>query len=339
MSLPDWARAHGAPLFAATMRTVPADFQVTEELGYAFTGDGEHDFLYVEKTGANTEWVSRQLARFAAIPAKDVGYAGLKDRHAITRQWFSVPRWHAPDWAAFEAEGVDILDVQRHNRKLRRGAHKANRFRIVLRAAGLSGQVDAVEARLRLIRAQGVPNYFGEQRFGRGGQNLRLADDFAAGRRLPRHKRSIAISTMRSFQFNDELHARVADRSWNILLPGDTANLDGTGSVFAVPEVNEELQRRCRELDIHPAGLLAGDGSDGENRQWLAALQKARVEPGTRSLRLRVAEMAWEIGDSELVLSFSLVRGAFATSVLRELAEVSDASRIAGHSQEVPSPG
>lgn len=326
MSLPDWARAHAsvppdgrAPLLVAAIRTTPDDFQVTEELGYEFTGDGEHDFLWIEKTGANTEWVSRQLARFADVPAKDVGYAGLKDRHAVTRQWFSIPRWNAPDWAQLEVEGVRILDVQRHNKKLRRGAHKANHFRIVLRAAGIAEHAFALEQRVQLIHEQGVPNYFGEQRFGRAGNNLLLADAFAAGRRLPRHKRSLAISTIRSFLFNEYLHSRVTDGSWNLLRSGDKANLDGTGSVFDVDELDEELTRRCKEMDIHPAGELAGDGSGGSNQTWIAALGKARVEPGTRSLRLRVANLEHEIDVNSAILSFTLGRGAYATSVLREL--------------------
>ena len=120
-------------MFAAVIRSSPADFDVTEALDFDFSGDGEHDVLYVEKTGANTEWVSRQLATHADVPAKDVGYCGLKDRHAITRQWFSVPRWNAPDWNTLTIEGVSLLDVKRHSRKLRRGAHKANHFRIVFR--------------------------------------------------------------------------------------------------------------------------------------------------------------------------------------------------------------
>ena len=337
MSLPDWARAHGAPLFTAVIRSSPEDFRVTEELGYEFTGDGEHDFLWIEKTGANTEWVSRQLARFAGVQARDVGYAGLKDRHAVTRQWFSVPRWHEPDWIRLEAEGVEVLDVQRHNRKLRRGAHKANRFTIVLRGEEIPKHADALEHRARLIREQGVPNYFGEQRFGRDGNNLALADAFAAGKRLPRHKRSLAISTIRSFVFNETLHARVEGGTWSSLLPGDKANLDGTGSVFDVEAVDAELARRCDEFDIHPAGELVGDGSRCENEKWLAALAKARVEPGSRSLRLRVPDLEWSIADEALSLDFTLVRGSFATSVLRELAQVIDASRTGGRYQAVPS--
>ena len=322
MSLPDWARAFGAPLFRATIRTTPQDFQVTEELGFEFTGDGEHDYLWIEKTGANTEWVARQLARVADVSAKDVGYAGLKDRHAVTRQWFSVPRWNAPDWNVLEVEGVKVLDAQRHNKKLRRGAHKANRFRIVLRENGLHTHAAATDKRVQLIRERGVPNYFGEQRFGRDGNNVSLADAWASGKRLPRHKRSLAISTARSFMFNDYLDSRVRDGTWNTILPGDKANLDGTGSVFDVNDVDEEIERRCNEMDIHPAGELAGDGSTGGNEAWIAALRKARVERGTRRLRLNVVNLSCNIVEDAVELSFALGRGAFATSVLRELANV-----------------
>ena len=319
MTLPDWARAFGPPLFAAAIRTTPEDFQVTEELGWDLSGDGEHDYLWIEKTGANTEWVARQLARHAEVPAQDVGYAGLKDRHAITRQWFSVPRWHSPDWNILDVDGVAVVDVQRSNKKLRRGAHKANTFRIVLRAKDVDGQ--ALASRVQLIREQGVPNYFGEQRFGRGGGNLELADVFAKGKRLPRHKRSIAISTIRSFLFNEALSVRVADGTWNSLLPGDKANLDGTGSVFDVAEVDDELARRCAALDIHPAGELVGDGSVAGPQAWLQALAKARVEPATRSLRLAVRDLTCQLEHDIVVLDFSLGRGAFATSVLREIAD------------------
>lgn len=319
MALPDWARAHGGPLFAAAIRSKPEDFRVVEELGHAFTGDGEHDYLWIEKTGTNTEWLARQLARFADVPAKDLGYAGLKDRHAVTRQWFSVPRWNSPDWGLLDVDGAEILDVQRHNKKLRRGAHQANAFRIVLRGENLAGHAGALDDRVQVIREAGVPNYFGEQRFGREGANLALADVWASGKRLPRHKRSIAISAIRSFVFNESLHARVADGSWNRLLPGDKANLDGTGSVFDVEHVDDELTRRCREMDIHPAGELVGDGSICDNEKWLTALQKARVDPGTRSLRLRVSDLETQVRDDSIEVSFTLGRGAFATTVLREV--------------------
>lgn len=322
MNLPDWARAHGGPLFASTMRSVPEDFQVVEKLGWDFSGDGEHDYLWIEKIGANTEWLARQLARHAGVPAKDVGYAGLKDRHAVTRQWFSVPRWNEPDWSTLEVEGVEILDVQRHAKKLRRGAHRGNAFVIVLRGKNLAAHTEAIEQRVQAIREQGVPNYFGEQRFGRAGTNLRLADEWASGKRMPRHSRSLAISTVRSFLFNEYLDARVRDRTWNVLLAGDTASLDGSGSVFDVEVVDAELEQRCREMDIHPAGELAGEGSVGKPEKWIEALVKGRVKPGTRSLRLRVIDPTVMVLDETVRLTFSLGRGSYATAVLRELSDV-----------------
>jgi len=328
MPLPAWAHAHGSPLLAATIRTTPADFDVTEELGFEFDGNGEHDYLYIQKTGANTDWVGRQLAQFAEVPAKDVGYAGLKDRHAITRQWFSVPRWNAPVWENLDCEGVSVLDSKRHSKKLRRGAHKANRFRIVMRGELPDGP--ALEQRLKGIRDSGVPNYFGPQRFGRNGSNLELANSWAAGKRLPRHKRSIAISSARSYLFNQLLHARVLDSTWNQLQPGDVANLDGTGSIFDVDELDDVLVSRCEQMDIHPAGILWGDGADRStvvkgHDDWLDALSKARVKAAHRSLRLRVDDLQWTVDADSLAIEFRLGRGAFATSVLREFASATDA--------------
>ncbi len=322
MSLPPWAHAYASvpPLFAASIRTTPVDFDVTEELGYEFDGEGEHDYLYVEKTGANTEWVSRQLAGFADVPAKDVGYSGLKDRHAVTRQWFSVPRWNAPHWQNFDVADVSITDVQRHSKKLRRGAHRSNRFCIVLR--GEVPNLAELNERLETIRRHGVPNYYGPQRFGRNGANVELADSWAAGKRLPRHKRSIAISSVRSFLFNEALHRRVLDGTWNKLQAGDLANLDGTGSIFTVGEIDDELIGRCAEMDIHPAAELVGDGSNSDHESWQRALNKARVKPGSRSFRLRVQDLQSEVGEDFVTLTFTLGRGAFATSVLSEIASL-----------------
>jgi len=343
MSLPDWARAYisipldgasippdrnPASLSTATIRSTPSDFEVTEELGYEFDGEGEHDYLYVEKIGTNTEWLSRQLASFAGVPARDVGYSGLKDRNAVTRQWFSVPRWNSPDWDDASVEGATVLDVQRHSKKLRRGAHKANHFKIVLRPNKSGSEPfllvsekgsDPFSERLRLIGEHGVPNYYGEQRFGREGANVRLADDWAAGKRLPRHKRSIAISSARSFLFNEYLHDRVLNGTWDQILPGDIANLDGTSSVFNVDEVDAEIKRRCDEMDLHPAAKLAGEGSMCGHDSWQRAFDKGRVKPGSRSLRLNVRDLSAEVAEDRLELAFTLGRGAFATSVLREI--------------------
>ena len=330
MPLPSWPRAHGAPLFGAIVRTRVSEFDVSENIGVDFSGDGEHDILHIEKTGANTEWVSRQLAGFAGVDSKNIGYCGLKDRHAVTRQWFSVPRWHAPDWGALCIAGVKLLDVQRHSRKLRRGTHKSNRFRIVLRGAIPADA--ALVARLQKLYDDGVPNYFGEQRFGRGGSNIQLADRWSEGARLPRHKRGLAMSAARSYLFNEMLAERVAAMTWNKMLDTDVANLDGSGSIFDVVSVDEEIEQRCQRLDIHPTGLLWGDGADealapAGHEHWLVALRRARAKPMRRSFRLRVQDFQWEIGRDALTLDFTLGRGSFATSVLREIAGVTDAER------------
>lgn len=307
-TLPDWARAYGLPPVTATIRSAPDDFQVTELLDIDFSGDGEHDWLRIEKTGANTAWVAEQLARHAGVSPRDVGYSGLKDRHAVTKQWFSVrrPTGDGTQWAALDVEGVVLLEQHRHQRKLKRGAHRGNAFRLALRGDDMDANRDALAARLEAIATNGVPNYFGEQRFGRDGGNIALGEAVLAGRRVSRSKRSIGLSAIRSLQFNNQLGARVEDGTWNQLLPGDTANLDGSGSVFDVEELTNELTQRCAELDIHPCGVLP-------------ALEAAGVKAAHRPLRMRVDALQWAFDANVLWLEFRLPRGGFATSVLREL--------------------
>ncbi len=333
-ALPDWACAHGAPLFAASIREAPSDFQVVENLGFELSGAGEHDFLWLEKTGANTEWVARQLARHAGVRSADVGYAGMKDRHAITRQWFSVPNRSNPDWASFMADGITVLDVRRHHRKLRRGAHSDNTFRIALRTPRAAAKKALAEERLRRMAARGVPNYFGPQRFGRQGSNLDLARRLFAGARLRRDKRSIAISAARSFLFNEILALRVADGSWERILPGELVNLDGSGSVFRADTIDETIERRAAELDIHPTATLWGSRSEisegaidtlerdatEAHSDLRTGLEHLAVKASSRSLRLRISDLSWHFEDDALWLEFRLPPGAFATSVLREIA-------------------
>ena len=306
--LPDWARAYGPPLVTFTIRGEPSDFVVTELLDIECSGDGEHDWLRIEKTGANTSWVADQLARHAGVPSRDVGYSGLKDRHAVTSQWFSVrrPTGEGTDWRALEVDGVTLLEWRRHQRKLKRGAHRGNAFRIALRGDDIEAYRDPLVERLELVAGNGAPNYFGEQRFGRDGGNIALGEAVIAGRRVSRSKRSIGLSALRALAFNNELSERVEAGSWNRLLPGDTANLDGSGSVFDVDAVTDELEQRCGELDIHPCGTLP-------------ALEAAGVKAAHRPLRMRVAGLQWEFAAGVLWLRFELRKGCFATSVLREL--------------------
>jgi tRNA pseudouridine13 synthase len=261
--LPDWRRAHGSPLFQGLIKQSPEDFKVDELAAFELSDSGEHDWLRIQKVGANTNWVARGLAAHAGVPVRDVGYAGQKDRHALTTQWFSVRRPSAAgtNWDSLDLAGVSILERRRNGRKLKRGAHRGNRFRLVVRNVAIDA--DCLDARLRAIRAAGVPNYFGPQRFGRPGGNLRLAERLFSGERLPGHKRSMAISSARSFLFNEVLSARVDAGTWNRIMAGEPVNLDGSGSFFVPTSIDDELISRLEAFDVHPTGPLWGAGDCG----------------------------------------------------------------------------
>jgi tRNA pseudouridine13 synthase len=228
------AFAHGGPVLDGTMRARPEDFVVEEELGYSASGAGEHVMLAVRKRGRNTQEVARALARFAGVPQVAVGYAGLKDRNALTTQYFTVqlPGRHSPDWSALQDDSLQILASQRHHRKIRRGGLRGNRFRI--RVSGVSGDRDLAEQRLQTMRAAGVPNYFGSQRFGRAGSNLDQVSALFAGegRRASREQRGLLLSAARAFLFNRVVAARVTDTAWGRALEGDVMSLAGSQRQF-----------------------------------------------------------------------------------------------------------
>lgn len=330
--LPDWTRAHARPVLCGKIRQSTSDFVVTEVLGFEPDGNGEHDYLWIEKQNTNTVWLARQLANFAGIAARDVGYAGMKDRHAITRQWFSVrrPGGTPANWSALQVEGADVLQVTRNSRKLRRGAHSGNQFRIIVRSAE-ELRSDLVEQRIKTIRECGVPDYFGEQRFGRDGNNLQLAEALFAGKRLNRDKRSIALSSARAWLFNHVLQRRVESGSWSELQVGDIAGLDGSGSIFTVEEMDDALRARCRAMDLHPTGPLWGKSRDQraeevaivESFPALVAGLEDHTNASRRPLRLVARELQASVESNALILEFYLVRGGFATAVLRELVDYS----------------
>ncbi len=327
--------AHGTPPLAARLRSMPEDFQVEEILGYDADGSGEHALLWVEKRGANTDWVARELAKFAGVPPVAVGYAGLKDRHAVTRQMFSVQLAGKPDpdWSAFPHADVKVLAATRHSRKLKRGALRGNRFVLVLRE--VVGDRAAAERVLDQIAARGVPNYFGEQRFGREGGNVGQAREMFAGRRVDRDKRSILLSAARSHIFNGVLAARVEQGAWDSSLDGEIWSLAGSRSWFGPEPFSEALAERLARADIHPSGPLWGQGeppSQGEagalereiaaaNSDLTAGLAAARMDQERRPLRLLPQSLRWRwLDDDALELSFELPAGAYATVVVRELA-------------------
>ncbi|SEV98547.1 tRNA pseudouridine(13) synthase TruD [Luteibacter sp. 329MFSha] len=327
--------AFGAPPLKGRLRSTPDDFFVEEVSGYEADGTGEHAFLVVEKRGANTEWVARELAKFAGVQAMNVGYAGMKDRHAVTRQVFTVhlPGKADPDWSAFPAEGVTILSSARHSRKIKRGALRGNRFVLVLRE--VEGDRDEAEGRLAAIAARGVPNYFGEQRFGLGGNNVAQAKAMFAGRRVDRDKRSILLSAARSHIFNGVLAERVAAGRWDSPMDGEIWSLEGSRSWFGPEAFDVTLAERLARFDIHPSGPLWGSGDTpaggaaGELERAVAArdedlakgLAGARMDQERRALRLRPRDLAWRwLDNGALEVAFGLPAGAYATTVLREVA-------------------
>lgn len=327
--------AHGAPPLQARLRSTPEDFVVEEILGYDAEGAGEHALLWVEKRGANTDWVARELAKFAGVPPVAVGYAGMKDRHAVTRQTFSVQLAGKPDpdWSTFSHAEVKVLAATRHSRKLKRGALRGNRFVLVLR--DMQGDRSVAEQVLQQIAARGVPNYYGEQRFGREGGNVAQARAMFGGRRVDRDKRSFLLSAARSHIFNSVLAARVERGAWDTPLDGEIWSLAGSRSWFGPEPFTDILAERLARADIHPSGPLWGQGeppSQGEagalerelgaaNDDLVAGLVAARMDQERRPLRLLPKDLRWHWQDDDaLELSFELPAGAYATVVVRELA-------------------
>lgn len=336
-TLPDWARAYGPVTASARIRSVPEDFRVEEVLGFAADGEGPHVMLTVEKRGANTQWVAGQLARHAGIPPREVGYAGLKDRHAVTVQHFTLnlDRRPEPEWSTHPTDEFKVLQSARHRRKLKIGALEGNRFRLVLR--DLNVPVSDLLPRLESIKTRGVPNYFGVQRFGRGAANIEKAEAALSGKLRIHDRRlfSLLLSTARSLIFNDVLAARVLAGNWDQLLSGEVLMLDGSHSVFRSEAGDATLAPRLASGDVHPTGPLWGRGepmtmgeaqvleADVATRHpaLTAGLAKVGVEMARRNLRLPVKDFAWCEAPEGLILEFFLPAGAYATAVLRELVD------------------
>lgn len=326
--------AFGGPAATGQIRLQPEDFIVEEILGFEPTGEGEHVFLLIQKRGENTDFLARQIAKYAGLPKMAVSYAGMKDRHAVTTQWFGVhiPGKREVDWSGLESDSVKVLQAIRHNRKLKTGALKGNRFIITVR--DLQGERSLVEEKLKQIKAEGVPNYFGPQRFGREGNNLVQAEALFKGelRLRDRSLEGIYLSAARSEIFNRVLARRVELSNWNQAIDGDVFMFEGSHSIFRA-ELTGETLRRVAEHNIHPSGPLWGQGEMAtsaaalELEQAVAAeypvfyegLERAKMEPARRPLRLTVTNLGYEFPDtSSLRLSFSLPAGAYATVVLRE---------------------
>lgn len=330
--------AYGPPLGRAVLKAIAEDFQVDEVLDIPLEGAGEHLWLWVEKRELNTEEAAKRLARAAGVPVRTVSYAGLKDRQALTRQWFSIqlPGKADPDLSAAEGPTLSILKSVRHKRKLQRGAHAANGF--TLRLTQLDADHAALDARLQQIAAQGVPNYFGTQRFGHEGGNVGQARNFAIAKVLPeqRNIRSRVLSAARSYVFNRVLAARVADGSWQRAQVGDLLAFTDSRSFFPAGEA-ECSDPRLAVLDLHPTGPLWGAGPSPASGAAQLLEQRVGSEEAVlcdwlvdagmtherRILRLPIGGLTWHYPEPDILqLEFVLPAGCFATVVVRELVDL-----------------
>ena len=352
----------------ATIKSVAEDFIVEENVSIEMTGEGEHCWIYLKKRHCNTDWIAERLAKYCGVKRMAVSYAGLKDRRAVTSQWFSIqlPGLPTPDWGAFEAsfsedtsenisqgtsdgmpenvsennqqESVKILQSFRHNRKLQRGALNSNSFSIVLR--GLNDISDAafdqLVQRCQTIAEQGVPNYFGLQRFGRNYNNLDQAIKMFSNPRykLAKSKRGMYLSAARSWMFNCILSKRIDQNVWASHLAGDAFMLDGKSACFKDDgNEQESIKQRLAHNEIHPTAVLWGDGDTmvdaaavelessivSQYPVYRDGLVAARVHAQRRSCRVVPRDVNFVRQEDDFMISFTLSSGCYATVVLDEI--------------------
>ena len=332
----------------ADIRSQPDYFQVEEILPFEPEGTGGHVYLKIKKRGINTDWLAGELAKFAGVTQVAVGYAGLKDRHAVTKQWFSInlEGCDEPDWSLFETDDIQIIEQTRHRKKLKRGVLSANRFAI--RLTQVQGKHAVWLSALERVQQSGVPNYFAEQRFGYNGGNLHRADRWFSTGKAPkkRNQKSIYLSAARSWLFNLVLSERIQQKCWNTALEGDVMLLAGTkASLFNSERVDTELTNRLESMDIHPTGPMWGRNQNATSAQclaletrvleswlpWQQGLEKTGLTQERRSLRLFPSNFNWQfIDEQQLELNFFLPAGSYATSVMRELAMITDVKKQNG---------
>lgn len=332
----DFMYLYGEPTCSANFKTFCEDFIVEEQLGFELSGEGEHVCLWVKKVGENSDYVARKLAKFAGIQARNVSYAGLKDRQAETYQWFSlhIPGKETPDFSEFDLPGVTILKLIRHNKKLRTGCLAGNQFTITLRQVS---DPKALSQSLMAIQ-QGVPNYFGEQRFGFQGGNISRALTMFSGQKVKdRFKRSIYLSAARSYLFNLMISERIKDNCYSQPMLGDCVQFVNNRSFFALPDLSEQSLQRLTDREICLTAPLWGAGelsSESDAKEYeikklknydnlLIGLEKAGLKQARRPILLvpEQFEQTW-LDEKNLRLSFYLPAGSYATSVIRELIKV-----------------
>jgi tRNA pseudouridine13 synthase len=297
----DFPRASGTPPAKGLIKERVEDFYVEESLVPELAGKGEHVWLWLEKQGQNTEYVAEKIAQFANVKIMDVGFSGLKDRWAVTRQWFSVYLGNKPEpvWSELGLEGVEILKHDRHLKKLRRGEHLANKFKIVVRSLE---RAEKIEDNLESIAKVGFPNYFGAQRFGINGANLERGERFFSGKiKASRSQRSFYLSAARSFLYNLNLANAIRDKTWLSCSLGGPLYGDET---LGINELSELERVVLKEYPV-----------------FADAIHKNRLKLERRPYAIVPESFTWELIDNTLQLSFLLPSGCFATSLISELME------------------
>lgn len=324
-----------APL-EGLIRARPEDFRVDEVPAYLPEGSGDHLYVRFEKTRLDTPEAVRRIARVLGVDPRETGYAGLKDRHAVTRQWASFLFGDAARLEGAAIDGVRILEVARHRNKLRTGHLRANRFELFVR--GASGErAGEAEARLAILARRGVPAYFGAQRFGRDGQNLEAARRWIVeGGKAPRDRfqKKLLVSTLQAALFNELCAERVREGTLDGAIEGDLMRKEETGGLF-VSESVEVDRARAERFEISATGPMVGakmrwpEGAARAREE--AALARWNLRPedldrfrasgaGTRRpYRMSLADPRLEVEPEGVRLSFTLPSGAYATVVLAEL--------------------
>ncbi len=342
----DPPKLQGQPLGSARFKSQPQDFQVEEILGFEPTGEGEHCLVWVEKIDRNSNDVATLLARKLGIRKRLVNHCGLKDRDAITRQWFSLhlPGKPSPTAEELNDEGLRVIEITRNLRKLKRGCHLGNRFVIRLRECTFSAA--AAAQRWQAISERGVPNYFGPQRFGRSGGNVEQAVRFMAGELevQDRALRGILISAARSFVFNACVGTRVQNGTWDMPLVGEVFGFPDNRSLVLPSNLRGDEFDRVTNGTLELTAPLWGNGellSRGQVQAFenevaarfpdiIAGLAQFNLQQERRVIRLRPnpqsAELTWE-NATTLLLQFELPTGTYATTLLSELADLKSNER------------
>lgn len=321
------------------IRTTADDFKVTELNDIELSGVGEHLWLYIQKTGCNTDWVANQLSNVCQVPRRQVGFAGMKDRHAVTKQWFSVQLSKVTEIEKIQSalpDEVTVVNSSLHSRKIKTGQLDANQFEVVIR--NIQGDKEQIEQNMHNIIENGVPNYFGEQRFGREMGNIQKAQDWFSGTYKVKSKnlKSLLISTARSHIFNCIITQRIQDNTWNTAIKGDILQLNKSHSWFPDSDASEnEITKRLKEGDIHLTAAMWGEDTVQSHDDcaqlektiaeqfpiYHIGFEKFRLKQDRRAMRICPIDFSYEWLDDNLKLVFKLLSGSYATGILREIVD------------------